>query len=141
MNRLNRKSKIHTEVMTFLNHYLENTPKEIIKEEIATISRKKFAGESANSYFLNLHKHYVSFDNSNSINSLKKTETPLFNKVQKRSKIFSIVSSTKSSNSISSIDRKSSQEKYEFSDTDRFNSFKDKSSISNTINKKYDEYF
>lgn len=141
MNRLNRKSKIHAEVMTFLNDYLENTPKEIIRKEIDIISRKKFAGESANSYFLNLHKHYVSFDNSKPTNSIQKTEFSLLNKVQKRNKIFSIVSPTKSNKSLFITHKKNSQEKYEFNDIDRFNSFKDKSSISNTINKTYNEYF
>ena len=48
---MNKKSKIHEEVMAFLDSYLENTPQDIIKKEIAAISRKKFVGSSANSYF------------------------------------------------------------------------------------------
>ncbi len=123
--------------MAFLDNYLENTPKEIIREEIAAISRKKFVGSSANSYFLDFDKHY--FNNTTLTNNIKEIALPLRNLVQKRKKNFPRVS-IKSSSSTYVVGKKGSQKRYELIRIDRFNSFTEKSSVSNTINKTYDEY-
>ncbi|WP_338792937.1 hypothetical protein [Bernardetia sp. MNP-M8] len=133
---MNKKSRIHEEVMAFLDNYLENTPKEIIREEIAAISRKKFVGSSANSYFLDFDKHYLHFDDTIPTNNINQIELPSRNLVQKRKKNFSRVSIK--SNNLAYFDKKDSK-KMIFR-INRFNSFTEKPSVSNTINKTYDEY-
>lgn len=60
---MDKKAQIHEEIMSFLNDYLENTPKDVIKQEIAEISRKSFTGTSAQDYFINFHKYYLNVEN------------------------------------------------------------------------------
>ncbi len=55
---MDRKKQIHQEIMDFLDNYLEKTPKEIIQNDIAEVSKLDFAGTSAEDYFSNFHKHF-----------------------------------------------------------------------------------
>ncbi len=55
---MDRKKQIHEEIMGFLDNYLEKTPKEIIQNDIAEVSKLDFAGTSAEDYFSNFHKHF-----------------------------------------------------------------------------------
>lgn len=60
---MDKKAQIHDHIMSFLDNYLKETPKEAIKKEIAQISRLKFTGFSAQDYFLNFHKYYLPAEN------------------------------------------------------------------------------
>lgn len=55
---MDKKTKIHDDIMSFLNDYLENTPKETIQKEFAAISQKEFDGITAKDYFENFHDYY-----------------------------------------------------------------------------------
>jgi hypothetical protein len=52
------KAKKHKDTLSVLQSYLQETPSEIIKKEMAEISQMNFVGTSAHDYFLNFHKNY-----------------------------------------------------------------------------------
>lgn len=56
---MNNKAQIHQNIMAFLENYLQQTPKSVIKEEIQAISKMNAEGVSAEDYFLNFDKYYL----------------------------------------------------------------------------------
>jgi len=55
---MDKKTHIHDNIMTFLDNYLKETPREQISKEVAEISQINFAGTTAKDYFYNFHKYY-----------------------------------------------------------------------------------
>jgi hypothetical protein len=51
-------SKEKTDVLAFLDAYLDETSTESIEQDIAAISQMDFAGSSAADYFDNFHQYY-----------------------------------------------------------------------------------
>ena len=56
---MDNKAQIHQNIMAFLDNYLQQTPKDVIKEQIQKISEMNFEGVSARDYFLNFDKYYL----------------------------------------------------------------------------------
>lgn len=59
---MDKKTKIHEDIMSFLDSYLKDTPRDIIKKEIAEISKIDFVGTSAKDYFKNFNSYYANFE-------------------------------------------------------------------------------